>query len=378
MAVLGPRAAIDWALPTGIDADEILKFQLRSGLSGAQVIGMAAGQIGAVNVDLVRQYGGILSMTEGQFAFARQGETSRSQTPLKAEFAIADAVRSDEIGGMLPIADYEDAVAWTPIYLRDARQSQIDADLQLIADRWRNRVEYDLLTRIFTNTENSIGDSGYDVPWAIGTGTNVDYIPPQYSSYVFSSSHSHFNYHNDTTEGVDWATALEAAALDLRHHGLSGPLQAFFGDSDLDEVIALTNFVELNPTNIQIIAGNSSAPIYAATGELNGVPGELFGFYKSKKWGLIELYRWPRIPENYGFMTRSFGNNNPRNGLAVREHPVAGFGMRVDPQVTNSLMPELDFVLFKATHGVGVNNRLNGVAMYLAAGAAAWANPSIT
>jgi hypothetical protein len=54
-----------------------------------------------------------------------------------------------------------------------------------------------------------------------------------------------------------------------------------------------------------------------------------------------------------------------------------GFGLVPRPQVTNDVMPELDKVLFKAGYGVGVNDRLNGVAMYIASGASQYVNPSI-
>lgn len=375
MATLGVRASIDWALPTGIDADTIVQWSLRSGLTPSEVITMAAGTIGAVNSELAERYGAITSFTEELFAYDRQGASSRTMTPLRSEFSAADAIRSDQIGRMLPIFDYEDAVGWTALYLRDAYRRQLEFDLEEIGDRWRNRVEFDLWTRLLTNTENLVGSAGYDVPFAIGTGTNVDYIPPQFDSYVFDATHSHFNWHNDTTD--DWDDAIEAAMVDLRHHGLGGRLTLFIGDNDLTEVTALTNFVETVPTDLQVNSV-SGAPVYQVTDELTGLPGERVGYYHSTSWGIAEVRRIPRIPSNYGFMTRAFGQGSGSNALAVREHPEAGFGLRTEVEVKSTLNPRLERVFFEATHGVTVNNRLNGVGIYIAAGAAAWVNPTIS
>lgn len=377
MPALGARALIDLAIPTGIDGAKVLQFQLRDGRTAQQVIAEAAAMIGAVNEDIANQYAGLYGMTQDLFARYPQGQSARSETPKRSEFARADAVKTSDVGHMLPIGDYLDAVAWTPLYLRDAYGSQITADLRLIADRWRNRVAKEIWTRALTNTENLIAGSstGYDVPWAIGTATNVNYIPPQYGNKVFDSTHTHFIVANDSS--VDWDTLLENMVIDLRHHGHSGMLTCFVSGDDLSEIAALTKFVPLTPAGIQVVSGNTSAPVYVAPGEFQGLPGELFGYYKSLR-GLVALRYEDRLPADYAFMTRSYGPNNPRNGIALREHPANGFGLRVDPQVTNSISPELDFVQFPATHGIGVMDRTNGVAGYIHAAATVWVNPTIS
>lgn len=377
MAVLGARALIDLAIPTGIDGSKVLQFQLRDGRSAQQVIAEAAAMIGAVNEELMSGYGGLLYLTENFFSIYRQGKGSRTETPKKAEFVKADAIRSDVIGHMLPLFDYEDAVAWTPLYLRRAYSAQITADLQLIAERWRNRVAKEIWTRALTDTENAIdgSSSGYDVGWAIGTGTNVNYIPPQYGNNVFTSSHTHYLYLDDNSN--DWGDLLEDMVEELREHGIGGRLVCFVSGADVAEWAALTNFVELNPAGVTVVAGNTSAPIRIAQGEFEGLPGELFGYVKDLR-GLVELRYDDRIPTNYCFLTRSFGRNNPRNPLAVRMEEGIGFGLRVNPQVTQSINPELDAVHFEATHGIGVNDRLMGVAGYLAAGASAWVDATIS
>lgn len=379
MALLGARALIDRAIPTGIDGAEVLKFELADGRVAQQVIAEAAAMIGDVNTQVAALYGGLWYMTEKIWARNANGESARSQTPRKAEFKRADGVRASMIGHMFPINDYEDAVEWTPLYLRDAYGDDITADLQLIADRWRNRVDYDIVTRMLTNTENAIGSSGYDVPWAIGTGTNVNFIPPQHGATLFDSTHTHFKVYDDSS--LDYDDMVEGMMGELRHHGHMGTLSFLVAFADVAEYTAFTSaglFVPLEPARLQVIAGSTSAPVRVISGETDGIPGDLFGYWKSPTYGLAELRSHARIPTDYAFATKSYGVNNPRNGLAVRTHPRGGFGLTVDPQVTNSINPELDYVLFKATHGVGVNDRINGVAGYIHNGSSTWTNPTIS
>jgi hypothetical protein len=76
-------------------------------------------------------------------------------------------------------------------------------------------------------------------------------------------------------------------------------------------------------------------------------------------------------------MTKSYGLNDPRNGLAVREEPGVGFGMQVKPKMTDDAVRQLKRIAFEATHGVGVNDRTNGVAGYIADSASQYVEPTI-
>jgi hypothetical protein len=330
-----------------------------------------------VNEALNAAWGGLVYFTQAPYAYYGQGDGASSQTPTKVEFKQADAVRSDHSGHMLPFVDYEDALAWTPQYLRDAFEAQLTADRTQIAGRWRLRVDLGILTRMLTTTENALG-SGYDVPWAIGTGTNVNFLPPQYGSYPFDSSHTHFKFLNATLNAAGVALMLGTMMTELRHHGYSGRLSVQVSETDVSLYTGMSkNFVELLPNGVLPVAGNSNAPVYVTGGEIQGVPGELFGLYKGDK-GYAELRYLNHIPTGYLWMGKSFGVNNPNNGITVREHPTRGFGLFANPQVTRSINPELDIILFQAGHGVGTNNRLNGVAGYVASGAASYVNPTIT
>jgi hypothetical protein len=117
-----------------------------------------------------------------------------------------------------------------------------------------------------------------------------------------------------------------------------------------------------------------SAPLRVQIGQLEGVPGELFGVFRTNR-GIIELRSHELIPTGYTWTTKSYGMNNPENGLAVRVHPTQPFGMTPNPQVDRSMQPRLESITLNAMHGVGVNKRINGVAGRF--GNASYGTPSI-
>lgn len=376
-ALLGPRAAVDLVTPTGLDAATIWEFEvLRETMTAGELLQTTAALIGGVNQDIANMYGGIMTITDEMYGITRQGEGSRTMTPLKVEFTDSDAVRSDEIGHMLPLTPYEDAVGWDEEYLLNGSRRQVQFDLQLITERWRNRFDYEFVTRILTDTENAIGSSGYDVGWAIGTGTNVNYIPPQWRGHIFSSSHTHYLYKDSDSD--TYADLLNSMVQQLRHHGFGGRLVCLVSEDDLASYTALSGYAEWIPPEIRLgVTTTADTPKWVYDGMFEGVPGELFGFFKSTR-GMVELRYHERIPTGYAWMTKSFGNLSPQNGVAIRRHPSVPFGLRPDAQLTKSINPSLEYVRFLGRFGVGVNDRLNGVAGYIASAATEWVDATIT
>lgn len=378
MAVIGPRVAADLVMPSGIDGGKVFAFQMRNGKTAEEILREAAGVIGATNEALFAQVGGLVSITEAPYSYYTAGDANgRRETPRKVEGKHADAVRGSASGHMIPKFDYEDALAWTQIYLRDAYQTQVDADINVLATNWIDRVNGDIWRRALTSTENAIG-TGYDVPWAIGTGTNVNFIPERRGSFTFDSTHTHFLRVNSAISASNAETALNTGVEQLRHHGHSGRIVAYASESDVTSYTGMTNFVRYVPQGFQTVAGSASAPIFVAGGELQGLPGEIFGFFLSKLGPVVELRTHDRIPATYGFMTKSYGVNSPRNGIALREQPGLGFGLTLTAIGNGALVnPELEKVLAKATHGVGVNDRTNGFAYQIATGGSTYTNPTI-
>jgi hypothetical protein len=252
---------------TGVDARSVLQFQMEDGVSAEQVIADAVVAIGTVNQRLIERYGGLLFLTDRNHAYYRQGENSRSMTPKRAEFAEADAVRGQVIGHMLPREDYFDAVAWTQQYLTRGNRILTDIDIRLICERWEDRVDFDVILRLLSKAENLIGATGYDVPWAIGSGTNANYIPPNYRGYTHDAAHTHFVY-VDSSGSDDHATLIEKMVKELRHHGHAQRLLCIVAETDAGSYAALERFVEITPFTLQ--AG--AEELRSTQGELAGVP----------------------------------------------------------------------------------------------------------
>lgn len=372
---LGPRAALDLLQSfAGVDLARVWNFQNRQGLTGQQILTQTFAAVGGINQALVNRYGALAYITTDDKVLYAQGEGVRTKTPKKVEFAVNDSVRRSETGHMLPLTDYEDYLSWGMLWLRDAKQSNVDNDLTLMTERWQNRVEDDIWTRALTNTENPQG-AGFDVGWAMGTG-NVPYIPTPYSSVTFNSSHTHYLWQAGNTS-ANAQTLIENMVKDMRHHGHEGRLQAFVSENDADIYAGMSKFVALQPAGFSIVPGNGSVAVQVAQGEQTGMPGELFGYVNTSR-GVVELRYYPRIPTGYIFMTKSYGVNNPNNGLAVRLHPDIAFGLTPKIILERSNTPEMEMIKLSATHGIGVNKRLNGVAGYWATGAAAYVNPSLS
>ena len=77
-------------------------------------------------------------------------------------------------------------------------------------------------------------------------------------------------------------------------------------------------------------------------------------------------------------MSKSYGQLDPRNSLAVRVHPDVGFGLRIVTETTDDNQYPIKQVNVEFEFGVGVgNDRTNGAAAILVSGGA-WANPTIT
>jgi hypothetical protein len=380
MAILGPRSLLDTVFPPGVDANEVLRFQMQEGMTPQEVIALAATTIGEANEYIINRYGGFVNITERQFARYRSGANgSVGMTPLASEFSVPDGKRTEAIGHMLPLRDYNDAVEWSRDYLSRAHRESLRDDLMAVRDKWINRAEVDILTRAFSNAENLIGEAGYDVGWVIGdAGQNRPYIPPQKGSRIFDSTITHYVRVNAALDATNAESTLVSLAQKLSYQGHTGDKYAMVSEADVDIYQAMDpdKFVRVIPGEVNVVTGGAN-PILAMRGTLEGVPGQLFGMLLTT-WGHIWLYHHERVPAGYMWVTKIYGVNNAMNGIAIRTEPGKGFGLVVEPRVTPSLVPALESVFFYATHGVGVNDRTNGAVAQVAAGAATYDNPEIT
>lgn len=366
---------MDNIVPTGVDPNILFQRGLEDGISTQEILELAATLTGENNTKLENEYGGLMYFTERDYSRYRQGEAGRTPTKLSAEFSRTDGKRASKVGHMLPRNDFEDTIEYTTEYLERGNREDVRDDIVIVNESWRDRVALDVLTRALMTTENLIGASGYSPGWAIGTGTNVNFIPPKNGNIEFDSTHTQYIRVNAAISNANVETALKNGARLLARLGHTGRKAALVSEADLTYYTTISaNFVRFIPREFVTQAG--STQITTAEGELQGIPGELFGYYLSD-YGVVELRYHERIPTTYGFMTKSYGANDPRNGLAVRIDP-KGFGLMLDPEFRMGTVARLKWLDFRATHGVGVNDRTNGLAFQVASGSATYSNPPIS
>lgn len=371
--VLGPLTLQNKALPTGVDGTRIAQWMMRDGITYGQLVNQVAMALGDLNEELVNKWGWLFGITEEVSMEYEDGGANVEMDEL-TDVDEMIAVHGTTIGHMLPLKYYGNAVGGSKRAFRDIRSAQVKAQIAAIARRGRNRFERQLLTRFFSNSEEAIGSSGYSVPFVRGTGGNVDFTPVAYDGVAFTSSHNHFIGYNATTPET-MADVLEGLVLTVAEHGHPSPYTAMVSRTDIALFGALTNKVQLVEGALQIIRGGAtSGPQFYADGQQTL---ERIGSYQSSL-GLINLVASGRIPTGHVGLTKSYGVNDARNALAVRVHPIRGFGLQVVPETT----PDDDFPIkqldvdFEFGIGVGMD-RTNGAAGFLVAGGT-WVAPTIS
>lgn len=373
--VLGPLTLQNKALPTGVDGARVAQWAMRDGVTYEQLVGQVALALGAANQALVDKWGWLLSLTDEVMMEYTNGSAVTPMTEL-TDIDKHPLVHGTTIGHMLPLHRYGEAIGGTYVYFRDIRSAQIRASITTIVNRGIWRFEQKLLDRFFTNTEVAIGSAGYSVPFVRGSGGNVDFVPPAYDGETFAATHDHFLAYDNDTGPETFDDMFEGLALTLAEHGHMAPFTALVSRDDIAEIGGLTDFVTIVDTAVQVIdrGGATSGSGFFARG--NRDIGRI-GWYQSK-YGLVELIASARIPTHYVGMTKSYGNLDPRNALAVRVHPDEGFGFQVVTKTSENLDWPVEQVDVSLEFGVGVGmDRTNGGAAFLV-NDDTWANPVIT
>ena len=372
--VLGPLTLLDKALPTGVDGTRIAEWALRDGISYGELINQMALALGDANQELVNRWGWLFFITEELFM---EYENGGSVTPMPelTDVDRPEPLHGTTLGHMIDLRAYGQGIGGSRRFFRDVRSAKIRAAVSNIVRRGTWRFEQKLLNRLFTNTENSIGSAGYDVPFVRGTGGTVDYAPPAWDGEAFTTSHNHYIAVDSDSEGFD-QLLLELAET-VQEHGHEPPYTAVISRADIASYSALTKFVEIvdvaNLIAIDRGAESSGNQFYQRGSRDMGHIGD----YQSD-YGLIELRATARVPTGYAGLVKSYGQLDMRNPLAVRVHPNEGFGFYVVTETTpddDTPIKQLDVEL---EFGVGVGmDRTNGAAGYRVADNT-WANPTIS
>jgi hypothetical protein len=373
--ILGPLTLQNKALPVGVDGARVAQWAMRDGVTYGELVNRVALALGAANQALVDKWGFLFSITDEIMMEYSNGGTITPMTEL-TDIDKHPLIHGTTIGHMLPLKRFGEAIGGTYVFFRDIRSATLQSSITTLVNRGIWRFEQTLLSRLFSNTEEAIGSAGYSVPFVRGTGGNVDFAPPAYDGETFATTHDHFLAFDNDTGPDTFDDMFEALALTLAEHGHMAPFTALVSRDDIAEIGALTNFVTIVDTAVQVIdrGGATAGSGFFARG--NRELGRI-GWYQSNV-GLIELIASARIPTHYVGMTKSYGNLDPRNGLAVRVHPDEGFGFQVVTKTSENLDWPVEQVDVSLEFGVGVGmDRTNGAAALLVDNDT-WANAVIT
>lgn len=364
--VLGPMTLLNKALPTGVDGTRLAEWMMRDGVTYGQLANQVALALGEANSQLVAKWGWLFSITEELTMEYGQGGAVVPMDEL-TDVDKPVAVHGQTIGHMLPLRYYGQGIGGTKRYFRDSRSAVIRAAISVVVNKGIWRFEQTLLGRFFDSDEQAIGAAGFSVPFVHGTGGSVDYAPPAYDGTTFATTHDHFIGYNVSTPKT-MADVLEGLAATLAEHGHPSPYRALVSRADIALFNALTNKVIMVDGRLTWDRGGAtSGPQFIENGQQTI---DRIGSYQSSL-GLIDLYATSRIPTGYVGMTKSYGQLDARNALAVRVHPQRGFGLAVVPETT----PDDDFPIkqldvdFEFGIGVGMD-RSNGAVGFLVAGGA--------
>lgn len=374
--VLGVHTILDRALPTGVDGTRLAQWELKDGTTYQQFVGSLAQALAGFNTELNQKWGMLYSITE-EFHMEYPDGSSVTPLPQITDVDSPEEIHGTTIGHMIDLRAYGGRVGGSRRYFRDARMAQVRSTIRTIINRAKWRFELDLFNRLFTNTEFAIGNAGWNVPFVRGVGGNVDFIPPAYGGTSFDTTHNHFLGFNSSSS-LTHADMINGLANTVDEHGHMGPFTAIVSRSDVAAYRALTKFVEFTSPVIRYIdrGAESTGNQMFAVGQPNVTEG-IFGYFQSD-FGQIDLYASARVPTGFAWLGKSYGANDPRNPLAVRVHPVDGFGAYIVPETTDDRQYPLKRLTVEMEHGVGVGeDRTNGAVGYLVAGGS-FVNPTIS
>jgi len=373
--ILGLQTIMNSALPTGVDGTRLAKWALRSGMTYEEFARRLATALTDLNQEMVNMWGDLMFLTEEpMFEYPDGG--SVTPMPEITDTDIPDARGATTIGHMIELRAYGDRVGGSKRWFRDARQTQINAEVRRVVNSGKWRFEQTLLNRIFLPTEYQVGTSGYNVPFVHGTSGNVDFAPPAYGGEAFTTSHDHYVGVDSGSYGYDYT--LNSLAEHLQEHGHEPPFIAYVSRANVGSYSVLPSFVNpLGGTPIMIVeSGGIASNINRYFSQDMREFGRIGGFHSD--YGYVELRASNRIPSGYMSMHKSYGRLDQRNSIAVRVHPDVGFGFYIVPETVVDNKYPLKSLQIEFEAGIGVGeDRTNGVAGYLVAGGT-WANPTIT
>lgn len=380
--IKGVLTTLSNTLPLGLDGTRIAQWLMKEGYSydvlRADVVAAANG----VNLEEASAWGPMINIIpDDHFEYPTGGSVYKM--PRLSELDRPQPRKGKNSGHMIDLWRVGDAIGGSEVFFRDARASVINSTIAQILIAGRNTLDIDILTRFFTNTENQLGSSGYDVGFCDGS-TTVQYAPLEWNGKVFTTSHNHYLGY-DSGSSKTFADVLDGLALTITEHGHQPPLMALISETDVTTIRALTNFIKPVDASTEWDRGGlTTGNIYRQQGETQAPPpvgGRFVGWYDSN-YGRMVLFASNRIPTGYVGMWKSYGVNDVRNPIAIRVHPAVGFGFyiaEVPSQITTWPVKSIEVwnEYGVSANGQGAMVRTAGAVGLLVSGGV-FANPTIS
>lgn len=365
------------SLPTGVDAGLLMNWRLAGGYSYMQLRADIGAALDAWNRDFVSAWGDLIYITDMDYLEYPNGGAVSDWTE-ESELDRPEGYKGDIAGHSLPLKWFSRAIGGSERFFDEARPVTIESSVQGVVTSYKNTVEKAILRRLMTNSETQIAGNAYDVGMASASAT-VPFTPVEVEGEAFLSSHNHYNGYDDNT--ADFDDMLDDLADHVLEHGRTGTGIYLVSETDVPTITAFaTKFVKPTPSNVMVVAGNASAPVYVTNAPIQSRPltgGRFFGYWDTGR-GVYELRASKRIPTGYASFFLSQGNNVRMNPIYLRYHPRRGFGAwiaEVPNFDTTFPIKEIDI---KMVWGVGAGeDRVAAATGRLVAGGA-WTNPTIS
>lgn len=341
-------------LPSNWDAGYLQQWRLKDGTTFDQVVQEIGAALVVFNRSLQQGYWANFFQqptTQPALEYDSGGEGG-SELQLVSEYGRPDPLRGDGTGHMLPLKDYGGALGWTYLALRRMIQQRYQRDIRRLIERSQNTWEKRVMERLFKTSVETVGNTGKSVPFADGGTADADYTPPTYEGRTFQSTHNHFlRYAADATGR---SSAIKAMASHLFEHGLRSPWDLVIPEVDQASWTAQTEFKK--PQRVQIIT--QAVEVRATVDEETyiGLIETDLGFFRVKTS--------PRLPTAYAGAFKVLGPGNTQNPLIARYEEGFPLGLALVGRIEE--FPLQDAIAY-FTFGIGVGNRVGGVATYFAA-----------
>lgn len=308
------------SLPPAWDAGQISQARLADNASYADFIKDVDDALTLSNRELLSGFAGQLVFTTDEAAL--EYPTGRSAAYERAtERGRGTGRRAEMSGHMLPLVDFDYPMDWTRRFLKNARRSMLDRQVNALIERNRDLVEKLIFERLFKLEEETgdyygLGTSGYSVPFADGGNGTIAFTPPpnpDRQTADFASSHTHFL----RLDGITQAN-LETAVKHLWEHGHDGPFELIISMAD---IASWTNATNVTGFTEKAISGIT----YGNAADLAQVEDWYIGGVKTE-YGFVKMFATGRVPTAYYAVTRAYGPNDMRNPLALRYPTGREFG----------------------------------------------------